>query len=329
MAVGVHIQENRIAFTGGLKNATDWDMATFVMRVPSVAITPNGSLVTTEAGGSATFDVVLEDEPVGDVTIQISSSNPQEGQVSPSTLVFTPGAWNTPQTVTITGVEDNDDDGDQAYSIQFSISSSDPIYDTRTIQELAVTNQDNDPIFADVPIGYWAYEGIQSLADSGITSGCGGGNYCPTEEVTRAQMAKFLERGIHGTAFIPPAATGTVFDDVPTTYWAADWIEALAADSITSGCGGGNYCPDASVDRGQMAVFLLKSKHGSDYVPPQATGTLFDDVPASFWAASWIEQLANEGITMGCDADNYCPNDPVTRDSMAVFLTRTFNLDNK
>jgi hypothetical protein len=50
------------------------------------------------------------------------------------------------------------------------------------------------------------------------------------------------------------------------------------------------------------------------------------DVPESYWAASWIEQLANEGITGGCGNGNYCPDTSVTRAQMAVFLVRTFNL---
>jgi hypothetical protein len=44
---------------------------------------------------------------------------------------------------------------------------------------------------------------------------------------------------------------------VPTTHWAAKWIEALAAEGITGGCGSGNYCPEAVVTRAQMAVFLV------------------------------------------------------------------------
>jgi hypothetical protein len=74
-----------------------------------------------------------------------------------------------------------------------------------------------------------------------------------------------------------------------------------------------------------MAVLLLRAKHGSDYVPPDATG-VFNDVDPSYWAADWIEQLAEEEVTSGCGGGNYCPTMPVTRDQMAVFLVRNFNL---
>ena len=183
-----------------------------------------------------------------------------------------------------------------------------------------------DQLFTDVPPDHWAYDSIQTLAMSGITGGCGGTNYCPGDPVSRAQMAVFLERGIQGSDFVPPPATGTMFGDVPDTYWAAAWIEQLATDGITGGCGGGNYCPESIVTRDQMAVFLLRSKYGSSYVPPAATGAMFDDVPVDHWAADWIEQLAVEGITGGCDASNYCPDAEVSRDQMAVFLVRTFEL---
>jgi hypothetical protein len=182
------------------------------------------------------------------------------------------------------------------------------------------------PLFDDVPFGYWAYDFIQTLGASGITSGCGGSNYCPEDPVTRAEMAVFLERGINGSTYTPPAASGTVFSDVPLSYWAAAWVEQLAADGITGGCGGSNYCPDDNVTRAQMSIFLLRSEHGSAYAPPAATGTLFADVPIDYWAASWIEQLVSENITSGCGGGNYCPDSNVTRAEMAVFLVRTFNL---
>jgi parallel beta-helix repeat protein len=181
--------------------------------------------------------------------------------------------------------------------------------------------------FTDVPTIHWAWQYIEALVQNGITSGCGSGRYCPGSVVTRDQMAVFLLRGINGGAYVPPPASGIVFGDVPSTQWAGAWIEQLTADGITSGCGGGNYCPATPVTRDQMAVFLLRAKYGSAYVPPAPTG-VFADVPTTYWAAAWIEQLAAEGITTGCSTTpkQYCPATPVTRDQMAVFLVRTFNL---
>jgi hypothetical protein len=76
-----------------------------------------------------------------------------------------------------------------------------------------------------------------------------------------------------------------------------------------------------------MAVFLLRSKYGTGYAPPPVgAGTGFSDVPPDYWAAAWIKQLVTEGITSGCGSGNYCPENPVTRAQMAVFLVRTFSL---
>ena len=100
----------------------------------------------------------------------------------------------------------------------------------------------------------------------------------------------------------------------------ADWIEQLAAEGITAGCAGGNYCPLSPVTRGQMAVFLLKTEHGPAYTPPACTG-VFPDVPCSHQFAAWIEQLFAEGITGGCGG-GFCPDLPVTRAQMAVFLLK-------
>ena len=171
---------------------------------------------------------------------------------------------------------------------------------------------------------------VEKVFRNGITAGCGGGNYCRNNPVTRAQMAVFLLKAEHGSADVPPACTG-VFDDVectPARAFAVDWIEQLYAEAITGGCGGGNYCPGSSVTRAQMAVLLLKAEHGPSYTPPACTG-LFPDVPCTptpAFAADWIEQLFNEGITGGCGGGDYCPDNPVSRGQMAAFLVRTFGL---
>lgn len=183
--------------------------------------------------------------------------------------------------------------------------------------------------FGDVFTFYWAYDDIQKIKNSAITTGCGNGFYCPEDLVTRAQMAVFIERAINGGSYMPPAATG-IFDDVSTNFWAAAWIEQFYQDGITNGCSSNplQYCPEQSLTRAEMAVLLLRAKHGSGYSPPQATG-IFTDVPTDYWAAAWIEELKLEGITTGC-SDNplrFCPDESVTRAQMAAFLVRTFGLE--
>ena len=114
-------------------------------------------------------------------------------------------------------------------------------------------------VFTDVPCtpGVGFSDWIEQLAAEGITAGCGGGQYCPTVDVTRAQMAVFLLKSEHGGAYTPPACAG-VFGDVPCPSQFADWIEQLAAEGVTAGCGGGNFCPDDPNIRGQMAAFLVR-----------------------------------------------------------------------
>jgi ELWxxDGT repeat protein len=184
--------------------------------------------------------------------------------------------------------------------------------------------------FGDVPTTHWAWPYIEALAQSGITSGCGSGaDYCPGNTLSRAEMAIFLGRGLYTADFIPPAATGTRFQDVPANFWAGAWIEQIAIAGITQGCSASPplFCPGSSVTRAEMAIFLLRAKHGGSYTPPPPTGTRFNDVPVTHWAAAWIEQLAAEGVTSGCAAGLYCPGDLVNRAEMAVFLTRTFGLE--
>ena len=215
-----------------------------------------------------------------------------------------------------------------AYSVCIRSTDHSALSVTHTFA-LTVRDRLETATFADVPLTHWAWRHIEALSAAGITGGCGVSprTYCPASAVTRDQMAVFLLKALHGSAYMPPAVgANSGFDDVPITYWAAAWIKQLAAEGITSGCGGGSFCPTRAITRDQMAVFLLRAKHGSGYAPPAPSGALFVDVPSTHWAAAWIEQLVAEGITSGCGGGNFCPSVTVTRDQMAVFLVKAFNI---
>ena len=169
------------------------------------------------------------------------------------------------------------------------------------------------------------YDAVTSLIANQITVGVGGGNYGYTQNIKRQSMAVFLIKAKHGICYTPPPCSG-VFADVPCSSTFAPWIEAMAAEGITGGCGGGNFCPQSPVRRDQMAVFLLKGEHGPDYTPPPCSG-IFTDVTCPSTFADWIEQLKTEQITGGCgNGTTYCPSASNTREQMAVFIVRTFSL---
>lgn len=111
----------------------------------TILVTPTSGLRTTEGGGTATFTVVLGDEPSANVTIAMVSGDPTEGTVSPQVLTFTVDNWSAPQTVTVAGVDDAQADGDQTYAIStVPAGSSDPRYAGRTGMDVTVINTDDE-----------------------------------------------------------------------------------------------------------------------------------------------------------------------------------------
>jgi hypothetical protein len=182
-----------------------------------------------------------------------------------------------------------------------------------------------------------AYTNVDSLAsyasiDPGAIGGCTGSTtdcYAvsvddPTVRPAAhwdAQLSETLSNGLGVTRVLH---IGMSFADAPSSNPFYAFIETLLHNRVTGGCGGSNYCPNDSVTRGQMAVFLLKGRHGGSYVPPPCAATVFTDVPCPGGPfVDWVNQLAAEGITGGCGNGNYCPTNPVTRGQMSVFLLKS------
>ncbi len=103
------------------------------------------TLITSENGTTSSFTAALLTQPTHPVTVAITSSNISEGTVSPASLTFTRDNWQTTQTVTVTGQDDNIDDNDQSYRIELVTSSADSNYNTSSTITVTNTDDDNAP----------------------------------------------------------------------------------------------------------------------------------------------------------------------------------------
>ena len=180
--------------------------------------------------------------------------------------------------------------------------------------------------FTDVPASNAFYRFIETLLHHGVTGGCTATEYCPSAATTREQMAVFVLAAREGPGYLPPACTTPVFNDVPASSPFCRFIEELAQRGVVSGCGNGNYCPSALVTREQMPVFALRTLDPAFTPPACVSPNDFLDVPETSPFCPWIEELARRGVVTGCGGGNYCPNSPVTREQMGVFIGATFGL---
>jgi hypothetical protein len=118
---------------------------------------------------------------------------------------------------------------------------------------------------------------------------------------------------------------GASFADVPRSSPFYVFVEKLLHNRVTAGCDAVNYCHVNATSREQMAVFVLVAREGAGYEPPSCTTAVFDDVLASSPYCRFIEELFHRGVVNGCGGGNFCPNAPVTREQMAVFVLRTLD----
>lgn len=162
---------------------------------------------------------------------------------------------------------------------------------------------------------------IAWFGEQGITRGCnpsqGGDRFCPSSNVTRAQMAAFLSR-----ALSLAVVSDDPFVDDDQSVFEQD-IEKLYAAGITRGCNppaNDRFCPDENVTRGEMAAFLTRAGGPVD----EGGGDWFVDDDNSVFERD-IDRLAAAGITKGCNPpanDRFCPDAFVTRGQMAALIHR-------
>ena len=291
-----------------------------------------------DEGETIDISFAHDNKTIGQSTITITSSPGHGGAGGPAVVVEIEGAsFAVPDTETVFTAAVSDDtrigslswivtgpDGFTATSNAQRFSFGAPAGGTytvsATVDDIArrtLTGSVTLTVFGDITDQPFVNE-ILWLAESGITRGCAAYDYCPSNPVTRAQMASFIARALDLEA--PRQRAG--FDDVDPSSTHAANIEALYAAQITTGCTRDPlaFCPSNPVTRAQMASFLARALNLD--TPGQQAG--FTDVDPTSTHAANIEALYAAQITTGCTRDPlaFCPNDAVTRAQMAAFLYR-------
>jgi hypothetical protein len=161
---------------------------------------------------------------------------------------------------------------------------------------------------------------IRRTSAYGVIAGCGNGNFCPNGLVSRGAMALFLMKSIAVPDSRLPAPNTPRYADVGATHGLYRFVEGAATRGLDdSGCGGGNFCPDAAITRAQAAILIIRAL-GVTNPPPVGEGH-FKDVPPGHPAYSFVEELARRGVT-GCSPVAFCPNGLLTRSEMAFFVAQ-------
>jgi hypothetical protein len=141
-------------------------------------------------------------------------------------------------------------------------------------------------------------------------------------------MAVYISRAMAGgDENVPAGPSPATFADVPTDHWACRHVECCLANDIVQGFTPLIHGPDGAVSRDAMAVFISRAVVGGDEnVPAGPTEPSFEDIPADHWAYKHIEYAVGEGIVEGYSPVSYGPTVTVSRDQMAVFICRAFDL---
>lgn len=156
-----------------------------------------------------------------------------------------------------------------------------------------------------------------------IANGTGPRLYAPSADVSRAQMAAFLERMLLAAGVgVPGDAPDAFTDDETAVHETA--INRLAAMGVVGGVGGGRYDPQGAVTRAQMATFLSRSVSIARGGLAPAEHDYFADDSINAHEAN-INVVAELGIAGGVAADAYAPGRFVSRGQMASFLARALD----
>ncbi|MCB1225288.1 MAG: DUF1800 family protein, partial [Verrucomicrobiales bacterium] len=244
-----------------------------------------GETLVVEGGGagpaSDTYDLVLGSAPSADVTIQITPAityfgvNTTDVTVSPTSVTFTPGNWATPQTVTVTAVNDTHSEGPEIGLVSHVIQSADPVYAAVSAPSLNAIVGDNDNN------GTYTVSVLQSANQTLVLEGGATDSYRvalrrqPTANVTMAinagsQLTTAPTSLTFTTAdwYVPKTVTVTAVDDAA--------VEGRHTQQISNAFSGGGYSVsnnfNATIEDNDGGSLIIAETSGSTDVTENFAG---------------------------------------------------------
>lgn len=178
--------------------------------------------------------------------------------------------------------------------------------------------------FTDVSPDAATYADVACVAWWGVTKGARAGVYDPGPAVRRDQMAGFIARLIIADGGSLPSNPPNAFTDTAGNTFQTQ-INQLAAVGVVNGTGGGHYDPSATVNRGEMAAFLVRAYDYRTNTTLTTSNSYFTDTAGNTFAQQ-INDVASVGVAGGYPDGTYRPTYPVLRIQMASFLARLLDL---
>lgn len=159
-------------------------------------------------------------------------------------------------------------------------------------------------------------------------SGTGNGSFTYTLAANGTGQARLGTVSVSGQSFEAMEGGSTpIFQDVPVGTQFFDYIAIMYSRGITAGCQASPliYCPTSQVTRAEMAVFVISALENIDHAAGGLPKTYsltpyFTDVPATNQFFPFVQRLADRGITNGCTATTFCPDQPINQGQMAKFI---------
>ncbi len=265
----------------------------------TAGLSPNLTDSTTgENGSTGTIQMSLTSQPVGDITLNISSSNTAECTV-PSSITILSADWNTPSSniITVTGINDSLDDGDQTCLITVTSITSTSISDATYIALSNIligtlSNQDDDVT-------------VNQSSGGGSADNYGSNNNSP-----------------------PPVIVpiSNIFRDVPSNHPNSDAIRYVQLKGIINGYPDGTFRPDNKISRREFLKILIEATSDKETIENCETTKKFPDVDYNAWEERYICVAYEAQIVQGYEDGNFKPSDFITLPEAAKIIINSYKL---